>query len=206
MHKTTLPIRTKHRKIMAYRLWWISLLLSAALLLPGLANATPAPDSTKSANLWAQLGQSHWIPEGKGSRIVYVISDPNCPYCSVLIKELQKQIQPLHLQVRYLLVGYLTPSSAGKAAYILQAKDPLAALLENEKKFNMEHFGGVPETLADQQSEKILAQHLAILESLGSREIPAMIYRKHRGGTPTVIQGALNAQDLRATLEQIPLS
>ncbi|WP_308387857.1 thioredoxin fold domain-containing protein [Acidithiobacillus sp. AMEEHan] len=156
------------------------------------------------AKVWSQLGHSHWIAQGTGTRVLYVIFDPNCPYCHVLIDELQPLIQPMHLQVRYLLVGFLDPgSSEEKAAYILQAKDPLAAILENEKKFNMEHFGGVPEVLPDARSEKILKDNLALLTSIGQKLVPTMIYPE-KDGSYQVVQKALGPNSLRDVLKDIP--
>ncbi|MEY2343120.1 thioredoxin fold domain-containing protein [Acidithiobacillus sp. IBUN Pt1247-S3] len=179
----------------------VALALLALTFVPGVAHAQ---EGTARHKLWSKLGHSHWIAQGSGTRILYVIFDPNCPYCHVLIDELQSQIQPLHLQVRYILVGFLAPSSSGKAAYILQAKDPLAAILENEKKFNMAHFGGVPETLGDEKTDKILEGNLALLNKAGKQLVPTMIYREEDGSLQ-IVQGALNSSNLRDALKEIPL-
>ena len=187
-----------------WRRLWQSAILALLLLLPVLASAAPALNGTSPQKIWAQAGQSHWIAQGRGSRVLYVIFDPNCPYCHMLIDELQSQIKPMHLQVRYLVVGFLAPSSAGKAAYILQAKDPLAAILQNEKKFNMKSFGGVPETLASRASEKILRHNLALLRSCGRKVVPTMIYPQ-KGGKIRIVQGALDASNLHEVLQEIPL-
>lgn len=186
-----------------YRNTWLSITL-VFLLLPFHLSVAHAQDGAARQKIWSELGHSHWVAQGNGTRALYVIFDPNCPYCHVLIDELQSQIKPMHLQVRYLIVGFLAPSSSGKAAYILQAKDPLAALLENEKKFNMQHFGGVPETLPDAKSDKILQQNMALLQSSGRRIVPTMIYRQ-RNGKIKIIKGALNATNLHDALKEIPL-
>lgn len=36
--------------------------------------------------MWGQVEKSHWIADGSGKapRIVYVLTDPNCPYCNKL--------------------------------------------------------------------------------------------------------------------------
>ena len=176
----------------------------ALLLLPLSPGTALARVGAVPAKVWSQLGQSHWIAQGNGARVLYVIFDPNCPYCHVLIDELQPLIKPMHLQVRYLLVGFLDPgSSQEKAAYILQAKDPLAAILENEKKSNMEHFGGVPEVLPDARSEKILKDNLALLTSIGQKIVPTMIYPE-KDGSYQVVQKALGPNSLRDVLKGIP--
>ncbi len=164
--------------------------------------ASGVPTGTKAQKLWAKLDQSHWIEQGKGPRILYVIFDPNCPYCHVLIEQLQPLFEDMHLQVRYIIVGYLAHSSVGKAAYILQAKDPLAAILENEKRFNMVHFGGVPQALPKKQTAELLRQHMALLQATGPTIVPTEIYKESNGNVQ-IHHGTFNAFDLDSVLQGI---
>ncbi len=83
---------------------------------------------------WKQLESSHWVADGKPTapRIVYVFTDPNCPYCAKLWSDARPWVDSGRVQLRHILVGILTPTSAGKAAALLTAKDPSAAFAAYE--------------------------------------------------------------------------
>lgn len=178
-------------------------LLLLALAFWGIRPALAVPERTEAhPKLWEQLGQAHWIGQGHGPHILYMIFDPNCPYCHVLYDELEPMVQSAHLNLRFIVVGFLAPSSTGKAAAILQAKDPRAAIRENEKGFNMEHFGAIREVIPTPETDKILADNLKLLEESGRRIVPTLIYRD-RQGKIQVIHGLLDKSGLQATLKQI---
>jgi len=181
----------------------LACLVFIALALAGTRSAMAVPKQTVAGpQLWTQLGHAHWIGQGQGPRTLYMIFDPNCPYCHVLYDELEPLVQSAHLNLRYLVVGFLAPSSTGKAAAILQAKDPVAAIRRNEKGFNMEHFGGIGETIPTPKTDEILAENLKLLDESGARIVPTLIYRD-RQGKVQVIHGLLDESGLRATLKQI---
>jgi len=181
----------------------LGLALICFLFLTAQTASAAVRSGTKVQSLWVELGKSQWIAQGNGARILYVIFDPNCPYCHVLIDQLQPLIPELGLQVRYLVVGYLDPvSSAGKAAYILQAKNPLAALLRNEKEFNMQHFGGVPAIVPDARTRTLLRQHMDLLIASGERIVPTEIYKDRRGRVQ-IHHGTFDAFALDSVLQSI---
>lgn len=60
-------------------------------------------------------------------RIVYVFTHPNCPFCAKLWLDARPWVDGGKVQLRHVLVGILGPTSAGKAAALLTAKDPSAA-------------------------------------------------------------------------------
>lgn len=79
---------------------------------------------------WARVERSHWIPDGspRAPRVVYVVTDPNCPYCIKLWADARPWVDSGKVQLRHIMVGILSASSAGKAAALLSAKDPAQAL------------------------------------------------------------------------------
>ncbi len=178
-------------------------LLLLALAFWGTSSAFAVPERTVAhPHLWERLDHAHWIAQGHGPRILYMIFDPNCPYCHVLYDELEPVVRSAHLNLRFLVVSFIAPSSPGKAAAILQAKDPVAAIRQNEKGFNMEHFGGIRETIPTPETDKILAENLGLLDESGKRVVPTLIYRD-RQGQVQVIHGLLDKSGLKATLKQI---
>ncbi len=84
--------------------------------------------------MWEKLSNSNWIADGsdKAEQIVYVFTDPNCPYCKRLWNDARPWVDAGKLQLRHVMVGTLGEGSQKKAAYLLSAKDPIAALKGNE--------------------------------------------------------------------------
>lgn len=123
-----------------------------------------------------------WIAEGEGPRLVYIFFDPNCPYCHKLYQDSRRWVGRDGLQLRWIPVGILMPSSAGKAAAILEAKNPLAAFHENEDKFgSAPQFGGIAETIPSTLSTKRLQQNAFLLKQTGMPGVPAMLFREASG-------------------------
>lgn len=79
---------------------------------------------------WKRLEDSGWIADGKSTapRVVYVFTDPNCPYCAKLWADARPWVDSGRVQLRRVIVGILTPSSPAKAASLLSAKDRSEAL------------------------------------------------------------------------------
>lgn len=164
-----------------------------------------APKSTgeKPAQILQRLSHAHWFTQGNGPHIIYLFFDPNCPYCHLLINELQPLIKPDQLTIRYTPVGFLESSSMGKAAAILEAKNPLQALRKNEKGFREKgHQGAIAEILPNAATKQALRQNLAILEATGQKTVPTMVYVNHHGEARIIWQ-VLDPHDLAQTLKNI---
>ena len=71
---------------------------------------------------------ARWIADGRESAPRTVFTDPNCPYCNKLWADARPCVDAGKRQLRHVMVGILTPTSAGKAAALLGAKDPAAAM------------------------------------------------------------------------------
>ncbi|WP_407792403.1 thiol:disulfide interchange protein DsbG [Pigmentiphaga litoralis] len=124
-----------------------------------------------SAKLWQQVEQSAWIADGKANapRVVYVFTDPNCPYCNKLWSDARPWVDAGRVQLRHVIVGILTPTSPGKAAALLAAADPVAALRAHESA----HVASTTEMLKSGQPKPLEGKGLAPLKS-----IPAAISEK----------------------------
>ncbi|WP_444677058.1 thiol:disulfide interchange protein DsbG [Halomonas sp. E19] len=82
------------------------------------------------AQLWQDLEQSHWIQDGDPAapRVLYTFTDPNCPYCVRFWEMARPWVEAGEVQLRHVMVGILQPNSPAKAAALLGADDPAAAL------------------------------------------------------------------------------
>lgn len=150
-----------------------------------------------TAGAWSKLESSHWIEDGKkgAPRTVYVFTDPNCPYCNKFWADARPWVDSGKVVLRHVMVGILTPTSAGKAAALLAAKDPAAALAAYERG-HMEQNGktmasGRPRPLGDAGlkpledipadiESKLTANH-RLMASLGLQATPAMVWRDANG-------------------------
>ena len=85
--------------------------------------------------VWGNLEKSNWIADGKADapRIVYLFSDPNCPYCNMFWEQARPWVKAGKVQLRHIMVGIIREDSPGKSAALLAAKDPQQALQDHEK-------------------------------------------------------------------------
>lgn len=148
-----------------------------------------------TGKVWKQLEQSTWVADGKNTapRVVYTFTDPNCPYCSKFWKDARPWVEAGKVQLRHVMVAILGPTSPGKAAAILTATDPQAALTRHEQ----QHSSGGAKPL-NQVPEKILAQldaNQKLMQQLGSSATPTIFY-KDADGKLQQIQGAPQAEML----------
>ena len=96
---------------------------------------------------YKQLTTTHWFADGQDSapHKMYVLIDPNCIYCHLLFKELRPLIDAGQLQVRWVPVGLIKPSSPGKAAALLHAGSDAGSvtlLKQDEANFNKQQEEG----------------------------------------------------------------
>ncbi|MCK9988995.1 MAG: thiol:disulfide interchange protein DsbG [Rugosibacter sp.] len=149
--------------------------------------------------VWKQLEKSTWIGDGKNNapRVIYTFTDPNCPYCNKFWSDARPWVASGEVQLRHVMVAILGPTSPGKAAAILAAKDPQAALNQHEQ----QHAKGGAKPLS-QVPEKIRAQldaNQELMRQLGSSATPTIFY-KDAGGNLQKKQGAPSAETLASIL------
>jgi thiol:disulfide interchange protein DsbG len=127
-----------------------------------------------AAKTWKELAASGWIADGsaKAARVVYVFTDPNCPYCNKFWKDARPWVDAGKVQLRHIMVGILGPTSPGKAAALLSAKDPAAALRDHEsRKTEAVALATVPPRAAAQ-----LQGNHALMQQMELGATPAIVY------------------------------
>lgn len=147
--------------------------------------------------VWSRLDKSHWIADGRkdAPRTVYVFTDPNCPYCNKLWADARPWVDAGKVQLRHVMVGILTPTSAGKAAALLGDKNPAAALDAHERA-NVTSIAkalasGRPKPLGDDSLKplavvpaELAAQvnaNAALMASHGLQATPALVWKDDQG-------------------------
>lgn len=180
-------------------------LLAALTLFVLSAAAVPGHAESRAASLLGHIHQASWITEGSGPRLMYVFFDPNCPYCHKLYEELRPYVGKHRIQVRWVPVGILTPSSAGKAAAILQGPHPLKAFYRNENDWNFgpSPLGGIA-PLASPAMATLAALHAnaALLGSVNLDVVPVSVFRANNGKA-YFFSGAPDAAQLAAILKYV---
>lgn len=183
----------------AARAWqaWVGMAMLTLMTAAYAHAAVPRP--VRAARLYAQLGHVKWIAFGHGPKILYDVYDPNCPYCHLLFNELKPLIGPDHLTVRMVTVGYLTATSALKAATILMAKDPRQMLLRGEAHFSR-HGMQIPLTIPSRAVRRALHHNLRLVSAaLGYTIVPVLAYKKTDGQARFVV-GEPQLQALKAII------
>lgn len=157
---------------------FVALCLAAA---PSIAAAEEVAQSADTA-LWLRLQRAAWVMQGarRPAHLIYVIADANCPYCH----DLWLSLRPLDtqgLQVRYVMVGILASDSAGKAAAIIEARNPSLALDQNETQWARlpdDLGGGIPPLQRPKPATvAALSANERLMHDLGVQGTPALIYR-----------------------------
>lgn len=130
-------------------------------------------------SVWPQLEEADWIREGAADaeRVVYVFTDPNCPYCNAFWRATQDHIGD-ELQVRHIMVGILTSTSMAKAATILAADDSSAALKQHEQR----HADGGLDPLEELPlaARQRVAANNELMFRLGAQATPTIFYKDAR--------------------------
>ncbi|MCQ4323562.1 thiol:disulfide interchange protein DsbG [Stutzerimonas stutzeri] len=131
--------------------------------------------------MWARMEGSSWIADGRADapRIVYLFSDPNCPYCNLFWKQARPWVEAGKVQLRHIMVGMLRADSAGKSAALLGAKEPEAALNAHEaagKASKLKPLDKIPAEL-----ERQLTDNLMLMGELGAQATPAIFYLDDNG-------------------------
>lgn len=174
----------------------------AVTTLPAVAEA--ARPLSRTDVVLAAAPKTTWIAEGQGRHVVYIFFDPNCPSCALLYRNLRTLIESHHLQLRWIPVAVVNATSLGKAAAILEAPDPVAALRDNEEHYHGETYsGGIEEQLPSAESEQKLRANERLLNGLDIPVVPSLLFAG-KGGSAVLIQGALSPLALRKVFARLP--
>lgn len=141
----------------------------------------PKPDYTAA---FQRLEKSAYVSEGSvkaPKSILYVFVDPNCPYCHYTWRAMQAY-EAAGLQVRWIPVATLGPTSLPKAIEVLGAQDKLAAFR------NMEANHGKPWKASPQSEEAshapvvaAIRQNTDLMGSFGIAGTPGIVWQDKQG-------------------------
>lgn len=156
----------------------------------------PRPDFSQA---YGQLEKSGWVAEGSVANpkaVLYVFVDPNCPFCNMTWKALQPY-EAAGLQVRWIPVATLGPTSLPKAVEVMAAADKTAAFRR------MEANHGKPWQPSKDSAE---ASHPAAVEAI--RKNGELMERFQIGGTPGVVwrdrSGQVHVKSGMPRLSELP--
>ncbi|MFT6834606.1 MAG: thiol:disulfide interchange protein DsbG [Francisellaceae bacterium] len=141
---------------------------------------------------YKEISNLNWVSEGSddAKHKMYVIFDPNCIYCHLFYKEVNKLglIKDKKLQIRWLPVGFLKPSSAGIAAAMLNAISPIQAIVQDENGFNnAKEQSGLKPLDAQSDNPKVkedfakITKNTAFFSKYGFGGTPTLIFKKSNG-------------------------
>lgn len=138
----------------------------------------PKPDVSRLATTLAT--DPTLVDEGSpDAPPLYVFADANCFYCNKLWNELRPYVTSRKVRVRWAMLAFLKPTSPGRAAAILAAPDRLAALTQDESKFDRvnEEGGIAPLDPVPDDIAAPLKRHMDEMASAGANGTPLLLYR-----------------------------
>jgi thiol:disulfide interchange protein DsbG len=158
-------------------------------------NWAPSPAGSP-VGLMQRLDRAKWIAAGSKStdRVVYVFTDPECPFCNDLWQALRTARAP-DVQIRYLLVAVIDADSRGKDAAILESKDPAATLEKQERAYS--HGGIPPKPAVQPQTSETISANEALMAALQIYGTPGLVYMDEHNQVK-VFAGMPDATQLRS--------
>lgn len=127
---------------------------------------------------------------GKGERSLYVISDPDCPYCKRL-EDTLRQVQNVTIYTFLYPIASLHPDAERKSAVIWCAQDRAKAWDDFMRKSTLPAGSGDAPPTCDNPVQR----NIALAKRLGATGTPTLINSNGR-----VEAGALNLADLEGFL------
>ena len=182
--------------------------LATNLLPAQAADKPPAPGNARqqaAASMLKDIKQATWVRDGKSAHVIYVFFDPNCPYCHRVYEDLRPAVKRGEVELRWIPIGTLMTTSPGKAAAILEAKNPTDAFYQNEAGYSREtgSFGGIAEEpLPKDKTLQSLDRNLKLLQRSGNQGVPALLFRT-MDGNANLIVGAPPAAFLEKLVKEI---
>lgn len=153
-----------------------------------------------AGSMLKDIGQTTSIREGKGPHVIYIFFDPNCPFCHRLYENTRSWVREGKVELRWIPVGILTATSAGKAASILGAENPRDAFYQNEDHYD--RGGAIEEDIPTPAVEKKLKANDALLARTGFGAVPVMLFEGN-DGTPIIVQGSPPKDKLAVILKYV---
>lgn len=183
---------------------FLAVLLAAVLLLPGCKDASGPAERTEAAaktpvTVAAVEAEAKGFTVGApmAARTVYVFFDPQCPHCAVL----WQSAKPLKSQARFVWipVGLIGKTSIAQGATILGAKDPIAAMDENEASV-LAKQGGISASGEGDAQKAAVEKNTALLTRFGFGGVPTIVALHAQTGALVTNEGSMSTADLAKLL------
>lgn len=162
----------------------------------------PKPDYSAVSKVLSK--DKHLVVEGKkGAPTVYAFADPNCYYCHKFYKMTRELVNNGEMRIKWVMVGFLKSSSAGKAAAIMDSKNPLKMLDKDENNFNVQkESGGVsPEKNISAETQKVLNEHSSLMHRAQINGTPGILYINKKTGKTNSQVGMGSEKQLKELLQ-----
>jgi thiol:disulfide interchange protein DsbG len=131
--------------------------------------------------VWAKMENSAWIADGSKTapRVVYLFSDPNCPYCNMFWEQARPWVNSGKVQLRHIMVGIISETSPAKAAALLADKSPENTLQAHEKAGKSSSLKPLANIPKDIQTK--LDDNQQLMTDLGLSATPSIFYLDDQG-------------------------
>lgn len=157
----------------------------------------PKPDL---GSLYRDLEKAAYVVEGTDRNprsVIYIFVDANCPFCHLAWKALQAY-ERAGLQVRWIPVATLTPTSMPKAIEVMTASDKTAAFRKMEENHGKNL---APSPKAAESANPAVAASIRkngeLMEKFGISGTPGLIWKDK--------QGKINVKGGMPRLSEIPM-
>ena len=191
------------RQVFFSRFMLLFVLLSVNFMLPATSAAAKESRAVIAEKMLTGINQATWIEEGKSPHVIYVFFDPNCPYCHRVYTNTRDWIKHNEVQIRWVPVGVLTPTSQGKALTLLDSKDPLKLFHHGEDNFVGGEGSDIDEALdGSVKSVKALKNNVKLLRLTGFDAVPSILFRS-KNGDAILVEGAPPAEKMKIILQYV---
>lgn len=160
------------------------------------------PPPLTPAGVAAAVAKGRTFMVGTKGPVVTAFLDPNCIFCHRLYEDAQPLVAAGKLRLRVVLVAFVKRSSYPRAAAILMAPDPAAALATDEKGFDVQHEeGGIaPATAIPPAVRDELIANTKLLARTGVAATPTLLYQDHAGAWHVMHHGPTKLAAFAASL------
>lgn len=142
------------------------------------------------------------VVEGKkGAPELFVFADPNCIFCHKFFEQTRDWVAQGKVQINWIMVGFLKPSSQARAAAIIAAKDRAKAnALDHEQFDEAKEEGSIaPLEKISPEMQATLQKHEELMYSVQFQGTPGLIF-KDKNSQWQGVSGMPPAEQLAAAL------
>lgn len=148
-------------------------------------NMTPQQMMAKAQVVIAAIEKTNWFRMGdEKAPIVYMIMDPNCPWCSRAVHYLEPIVAKGDVQLRVIQIGMLNETSLPKAAAIVASTNPVETLRQYEGR----EKAPPPMESLTQDNILLVRQNEQFVRDYELEGTPFFVFRDYQG-VPRLIKG-----------------